>query len=99
MEIHGHMKTTTKIPDAPALPTESGAPLYAFGKNSREQIQTSLSPFRGELYINIRTYWQDEAGAWQPSKKGICIHTDLFAELEASLAAIRGALEQRGLAA
>jgi hypothetical protein len=94
------MKATKKPAGALApQPLEAGAPLYTFGKNSREQIQATLSHFRGELYIDIRTYWQGDEGDWRPSKKGVCVHVDLFTELEAALAAIRGALEERGRAA
>lgn len=47
-----------------------------------QKLVFSLSHFRGKKYIDIRTWFQDQSGAWKPTKKGIHLSTDKFQEFE-----------------
>lgn len=50
--------------------------------NPTQKLVFSLSHFRGKKYIDIRTWFQDQSGAWKPTKKGIHLGTDKFKEFE-----------------
>ena len=41
------------------------------------QWRLTVSEFRGEQYLNIREYFMDFDGEWQPTKKGISIPLEL----------------------
>ena len=36
-----------------------------------QKLVFSLSEYRGKQYFDIRTWYQDDSGAWKPTKKGI----------------------------
>ncbi len=47
-----------------------------------QKLIFSISNFRGRKYIDIRTWFQDQSGAWKPTKKGIHFSTDKFHDFE-----------------
>jgi hypothetical protein len=70
-----------------------------FRKNDRgELIRAALSSYRGETYCDVRTWWTNDAGELCPTRKGLTMHVESFGELEQLIAALRRALEVRGLA-
>jgi hypothetical protein len=50
--------------------------------SATQKLIFSISNFRGRKYIDIRTWFQDQSGAWKPTKKGIHFNTDKFADFE-----------------
>ena len=47
-----------------------------------QKLIFSISSFKGRKYIDIRTWFQDQAGDWKPTKKGIHFSTDKFKNFE-----------------
>jgi hypothetical protein len=73
--------------------------VHEFDRDGREgeRIRSSLSTFRGETYADVRLWFTNDAGELCPTRKGVCVHLDSFAELEAAVAALREAAEAEGL--
>lgn len=42
-------------------------------KNSQEEIRVTIQDYQGTDLIDLRTYWQNDAGDWLPTKKGISL--------------------------
>lgn len=61
-------------------PDEFGIPVHMFDKNSREQIRISLNEYMGFEYIDIRVFYKSDEG-YRPTKKGVTLSKDLYAEL------------------
>jgi hypothetical protein len=51
-------------------------------KGWNEKIVFSVSEFKGKNYANIRIYYEDDEGEWKPTKKGITVSMDSFAEFK-----------------
>jgi hypothetical protein len=47
-----------------------------------QKLLFSLSHFKGKNYVDIRTWFQDDTGAWKPTKKGVHLNVDKFDEFE-----------------
>lgn len=47
----------------------------------KDKIIVALKEFKGKGYIDIRTYFQNEAGDWIPTKKGITLSPDNLDEM------------------
>ncbi len=45
-------------------------------KNALERIRVSKAEYKGHKFIDVRTYFRDDAGEWRPTKKGIAIPPD-----------------------
>ena len=50
-------------------------------KNPTEEVRISLTSFRGHDLVDIRVFFQDEQGEWRPTKRGVSLSVDSFAEL------------------
>lgn len=49
-------------------------------RNPTEVIRISLANFKGRDYVDLRIYFQDDAGEWKPTKKGVTIAPDKLDE-------------------
>lgn len=45
-------------------------------KGGNGQIRVHASEYKGKRYVDIRVYFPDEYGEWQPTKKGITFPCD-----------------------
>lgn len=45
-------------------------------KNPTERLRVSIEEYRGSTFIDLRVYFQDKAGQWKPTKKGIALNSD-----------------------
>ena len=45
------------------------------------EIRVRSSVYRGTPTLDIREYFMDDAGEWQPSRKGVCFKLALLGEL------------------
>ncbi len=58
----------------------------AIERGPGQQIQVRLATFRGREYLDLRNFYLDEESAeWRPTKKGIAIPVELYAELMSAL--------------
>lgn len=45
-------------------------------KNQKERIRVSIEEYRGHIFADARVYFQNGAGEWKPTKKGISLNAD-----------------------
>jgi len=55
-------------------------------KNPTEEVRISLTSYRGHDLVDIRVFFQDEQGEWRPTKRGVSLSVDSFAELREAVA-------------
>jgi hypothetical protein len=55
-------------------------------KNPTEEVRVSLTSYRGHDLVDIRVFFQDEQGEWRPTKRGVSLSVDSFAELREAVA-------------
>lgn len=65
-------------------------------KGWNEKIVFSISEFRGKNYANIRIYYEDDEGEWKPTKKGITVPVESFAEFRSHLDELEKRLSEAG---
>lgn len=49
-------------------------------RNATERLRVSQESYKGKDYLDIRIYYQDDAGEWKPTKKGVTVSPDRFEE-------------------
>lgn len=54
-------------------------------KNPTEEVRLSLTSFRGHDLVDIRVFFQDDQGEWRPTKRGVSLSVDSFAELREAI--------------
>lgn len=59
------------------------------------QIHIRLSRFRDRDYLDIRNFYQTEAGEWRPTRKGIAVPVEFYDELMAALTAAKPMIDAR----
>ena len=47
-----------------------------FQKNTAERVRLSFETYKGVKFVDVRAYYEDSAGEWKPTKKGIAIPPD-----------------------
>jgi hypothetical protein len=63
-----------------------------FQKNAVEKIRIALRDYKGKRLIDLRVYYQDDAGEWLPTKKGLALTVEQWPEFRAALAKLTQAL-------
>jgi hypothetical protein len=66
----------------------------SFKRNPTEEVRATLKEFRGRRYLDLRIYYQDDAGEWKPTRKGVSLSTDFMPELKEAVMALEKALEE-----
>jgi len=59
----------------------NGNVISVIAKNHTTTVQTKVSEWKGNTYIDIREYFKNQAGEWIPTKKGIAITTSMLSEV------------------
>ncbi len=54
-------------------------------EKGEDVVRVALTEFRKRQYIEIRTYYMDDAGEWKPTRKGITLNPDLMKEVHQAL--------------
>lgn len=54
-------------------------------KNTREHVRVTIVEYHGHKFIDCRVYYRDEAGDWQPTRKGIALNSDSINDVIAAL--------------
>ena len=68
-----------------------------FEKNATEVVRVSLTEFRGHKLLDFRVYYSDDEGQYKPTKKGISLSVDLYAEFKKSVLALEKTLLEQNL--
>jgi len=66
----------------------------SFERNATEQVRATLKEFRGKRYLDLRIYYQDDAGEWKPTRKGVSLSTDFMPELKEAVLSLERALHE-----
>ena len=66
-------------------------------RNVLDTFVFQLTEFKGKKYIDIRTFYTDDAGELQPTKKGINIPRDAFPAFLETLDEAKAALIEAGV--
>lgn len=66
-------------------------------KGWNEKIVFSVSEFKGNIYANIRIYYEDDEGEWKPTKKGVTVSMDSFLEFKENVEALESFLRKKKL--
>lgn len=62
-------------------------------KNSVEKVLISLKEYRDLNLIDIRTYYENQKGEWNPTRKGVSINADKYPELKAGILELEKAIQ------
>ncbi|MFM0210466.1 transcriptional coactivator p15/PC4 family protein [Paraburkholderia sediminicola] len=71
-------------------------PVLDLQKNARERLRITHTTFKGRPYIDLRVWFVDEAGDYQPSRSGVSIRPEHLAEVMRGLALAGRELSTRG---
>ena len=64
--------------------------LATIERSDTEQLQISVSEYKGRSYLNMRIYYTtDEGATWLPTKKGVTFSPDQLDLLEEAIQAAR----------
>lgn len=67
----------------------------AIDKSLGNRIHIRISEFKDRDYLDIRNYYEDDAGEWKPTRKGIAVPVEFYDELMESLAAAKDVIAAR----
>ena len=67
----------------------------AIDKGLGNRIHIRISRFKDRDYLDIRNYYEDDAGEWKPTRKGIAVPVEFYDELMESLVAAKGEIAKR----
>jgi len=73
--------------------------VQAIDKGLGNRIHIRISEFRERDYLDIRNYYEDDAGEWKPTRKGIAIPVEFYDELMEGLAKAKDTIASRAKAA
>jgi len=67
----------------------------AIDKGLGNRIHIRISRFKDRDYLDIRNYYEDDAGEWKPTRKGIAVPVEFYDELMESLVAAKDEIGRR----
>jgi hypothetical protein len=73
-EFHRQFREDEIMPDEREL-------VHSFERSATEQVQVSLSKYKGKTYADIRIYYKADDGEYRPTKKGITVSPAQLPEL------------------
>ena len=68
--------------------------VHEFRKGAGEIVRSTIGEYRGRKTIGIRIFYEDVAGEWKPTRKGITLTSDLFPELQKAIGLIESGLAE-----
>lgn len=77
------------------MTSQSNDVVYEF-EAGRHTYRASLSRFRGDVYVDLREWYEPSAGEeLRPTKKGISVRAEYLEELQEAIAALATAISSR----
>ncbi len=49
-------------------------------RNETEVVRVGVEEYKGRKYVDIRIYFENDAGEWKPTKKGVTVSPEKMAE-------------------
>ncbi len=71
-------------------------PVAEMERGLNEKIFFSLSEFKGKKYADIRIYFENDEGEWKPTRKGLPLSLDRFAEFKEHVGTLEAFLTAQG---
>lgn len=59
-----------------------------------DRIHVRVSQFKGRVYLDVRNFYEDEAGEWKPTRKGVSIPVEFYGELMDALVAAKSDIDR-----
>ncbi|MCK4904894.1 transcriptional coactivator p15/PC4 family protein [bacterium] len=50
-------------------------------KNANNKIRVSISEFKGNNYVDVRVFYEDDEGEYKPTKKGVAFRPELISQV------------------
>lgn len=63
----------------------NGKVISVIAKNKTTTVQTKISDWKGNTYVDVREYFKNAKDEWIPTKKGIAIPVAMLAEVLTAL--------------
>ena len=70
--------------------------IHEFEKSAGELVRCSVTKFKGYPLVDIRIYFEDTSGEYRPTKRGVCVHTELIDELHKGISKLKEVLRGEG---
>ncbi|TCG03506.1 hypothetical protein BZM27_47950 [Paraburkholderia steynii] len=72
-------------------------PVLDLQKNARERLRVTHTNFKGKPYVDLRIWYVDGAGDYQPSRSGVSIRPDHLSEVVRALTLAGREVPQGGI--
>jgi hypothetical protein len=59
--------------------------VQAIEKGLGERIHVRVSQFKGRVYLDVRNFYEDDAGEWKPTRKGVSVPVELYEQLQQAI--------------
>ena len=67
----------------------------AIDKSLGNRIHVRISRFKDRDYLDIRNYYEDDAGEWKPTRKGISVPVEFYDDVMKALAEAKPIIDKR----
>lgn len=64
-------------------------------KSLGNRIHVRISRFKERDYLDIRNYYEDDAGEWKPTRKGISVPVEFYDDVMKALVAAKAVIDKR----
>ena len=66
----------------------------AIDRGLGDRIHVRVSQFKGRVYLDVRNFYEDDAGEWKPTRKGVSVPVEFYAELMDALVAAKSQIDR-----
>lgn len=81
----------------PADLNHSDRMVFEIQKNARERIRISVGEYKGKQRIDVRVWYVDAGGEYQPSRNGISLRPDQATTIMQGIAIAARAIDPQGV--
>ena len=67
----------------------------AIDKSLGNRIHVRISRFKDRDYLDIRNYYEDDAGEWKPTRKGISVPVEFYDDVMKALVSAKAVIDKR----
>ena len=67
----------------------------AIDKSLDNRIHVRISRFKDRDYLDIRNYYEDDAGEWKPTRKGVSVPVEFYDDVMKALVAAKPVIDKR----
>lgn len=80
-----------------AAANHSDKTVFEIQKNARERIKISVGEYKGKQRIDVRVWYVDAGGEYQPSRNGISLRPDQATPIMQGIALAARAIDPQGM--